>query len=38
MPLVLLNLLIALMNDTFERVSHGMVEADGRELNELILE
>mmetsp|Transcript_39910 Transcript_39910/g.38464 ORF Transcript_39910/g.38464 Transcript_39910/m.38464 type:complete len:93 (-) Transcript_39910:243-521(-) len=38
MPLVLLNLLIAIMSDTYERVSSGMVEADARELNALILE
>lgn len=38
MPLVMLNLLIAIMSDTFERVTNSMVEADGRELNSMILE
>ena len=38
MPLVMLNLLIAIMSDTYERVSNTMTEADGNELNELILE
>lgn len=38
MPLIMLNLLIAIMSDTYERVSNGMVEADGKELNSLILE
>jgi hypothetical protein len=38
MPLIMLNLLIAIMSDTFERVTTGMVEADGKELNSLILE
>ena len=38
MPLVMLNLLIAIMSDTYERVSNSMVEADGRELNSLIIE
>jgi hypothetical protein len=38
MPLIMLNLLIAIMGDTFERVNSLMVEADGRELNSMILE
>ena len=38
MPLVMLNLLIAIMSDTFERVSNSMAEADGKELNSMILE
>ncbi len=38
MPLIMLNLLIAIMGDTFERVNSTMVEADGRELNSMILE
>jgi len=38
MPLIMLNLLIAIMGDTFERVNSVMIEADGRELNSLILE
>jgi len=38
MPLVMLNLLIAIMSDTYERVTNGMVEADGKELNALIIE
>lgn len=38
MPLVMLNLLIAIMSDTFGRVNGTMIEADGKELNELILE
>ena len=38
MPLVMLNMLIAIMSDTYERVSSGMIEADGKELNSLILE
>ena len=38
MPLVMLNLIIAIMSDTYERVTSGMVEADGKELNSLILE
>jgi hypothetical protein len=38
MPLVMLNLLIAIMSDTFERVNNSMVEADGKELNSMILE
>ena len=38
MPLIMLNLLIAIMGDTFERVNSVMIEADGRELNALILE
>ena len=38
MPLVMLNLLIAIMSDTYERVSNTMTEADGNELNSLILE
>jgi hypothetical protein len=37
-PLIMLNLLIAIMSDTYERVTTGMVEADGKELNSLILE
>lgn len=38
MPLIMLNMLIAIMSDTFERVSTSKLEADGRELNLLILE
>jgi len=38
MPLLMLNMLIAIMSDTYERVTNGMVEADGKELNSLILE
>ena len=38
MPLVMLNMLIAIMSDTYERVTSGMIEADGKELNSLILE
>ena len=38
MPLIMLNMLIAIMSDTYERVTTGMVEADGKELNALILE
>ena len=38
MPLIMLNLLIAIMSDTFARVNSTMVEADGKELNDLILE
>jgi len=38
MPLIMLNLLIAIMSDTYERVTTGMVEADGKELNSLIIE
>jgi hypothetical protein len=38
MPLIMLNLLIAIMSDTYERVTTGMVEADGKELNALIIE
>ena len=38
MPLVMLNLLIAIMSDTYERVSNSMIEADGKELNSLIIE
>ena len=37
-PLVMFNMIIAIMSDTFERVTTGMVEADGNELNTLILE
>ena len=37
-PLIMLNMLIAIMSDTFGRVSSGMIEAEGRELNSLILE
>ena len=37
-PLIMLNLLIAIMGDTYERVIDGMIEADGKELNSLILE
>lgn len=33
MPLVMLNLLIAIMSDTYERVTSGLLEADGKELN-----
>lgn len=36
--LIMLNMLIAIMSDTFERVSTNKIEADGRELNSLILE
>mmetsp|Transcript_741 Transcript_741/g.416 ORF Transcript_741/g.416 Transcript_741/m.416 type:complete len:117 (+) Transcript_741:19-369(+) len=38
MPLIMLNLLIAIMSDTYEKVASDMIEADARELNELILE
>lgn len=38
MPLIMLNLLIAIMSDTYERVSNTMIEADGNELNSLILD
>jgi len=38
MPLIMLNLLIAIMSDTYERVTNNMEEADGKELNSLILE
>lgn len=34
----MLNLLIAIMSDTYERVSNSMIEADGKELNSLIIE
>lgn len=37
-PLIMLNMLIAIMSDTFERVSSTRTETDGRELNLLILE
>ena len=37
-PLVMFNMIIAIMTDTYERVTNGMMEADGRELNSLILE
>lgn len=38
MPLIMLNMLIAIMSDTYERVSSNSIEADGKELNTLILE
>jgi hypothetical protein len=38
MPLIMLNLLIAIMSDTYERVTTGMIEAEYKELNSLILE
>ena len=38
MPLVMLNMIIAIMSDTYERVTTGMDVADGKELNSLILE
>ena len=38
MPLIMLNLLIAIMSDTYERVTNTMQEAEYRELNYLILE
>lgn len=38
MTLVMLNLLIAIMGDSFDRVSSMLVESDGYELNQLILE
>ena len=34
----MLNMIIAIMSDTFERVSNSMESTDGRELNSLILE
>lgn len=37
-PLIMFNMLIAIMSDTFERVSNSMESTDGRELNSLILE
>lgn len=37
-PLVMLNMLIAIMSDTFGRVSSSREEAEGKELNALILE
>lgn len=37
-PIIMLNLLIAIMSDTFARVSDSMIEADGKELNRMILE
>ena len=38
MPLIMLNLLISIMGNTFGRVSDSMELADGAELNSLILE
>ena len=38
MPLIMLNMLIAIMSDTYERVTSCGVESDGKELNSLILE
>lgn len=38
MPLIMLNLLISIMGNTFGRVSDSMEIADGAELNSLILE
>lgn len=37
-PLVMFNMIIAIMADTFERVTNEMIVADGKELNLLILE
>lgn len=37
-PLVMFNMIIAIMTDTFERVTNEMIVADGKELNLLILE
>mmetsp|Transcript_12688 Transcript_12688/g.12527 ORF Transcript_12688/g.12527 Transcript_12688/m.12527 type:complete len:102 (-) Transcript_12688:221-526(-) len=38
MTLILMNLLIAIISDTYERVSSKFIEEDGKELNDLILE
>jgi hypothetical protein len=38
MTLVMLNLLIAIMSDTYDKVSESIKESDGSELNQLILE
>lgn len=37
-PLIMFNMIIAIMSDTFERVTTTMIEADGNELNSLVLE
>ena len=38
MPLVMLNMLIAIMSDTYSRVMSEIVPSDFMELNEMILE
>lgn len=38
LPLVMLNMLIAIMSDTYARVMADLVPSDYMELNELILE
>lgn len=38
MPLVMLNMLIAIMSDTYSRVMSELVPSDYMELNEMILE
>ena len=37
-PLIMFNMIIAIMGDTFEKVTNSMIEADGNELNSIILE
>ena len=37
-PLVMLNLLIAIMSDTYDRVQESVEVADGKELAEMVLE
>ena len=38
MNIILLNLIIALMSDTYENVMTNIVELDGRQLNSMIIE
>ena len=38
MPLVMLNMLIAIMSDTYSRVMSEIIPSDYMELNEMILE